>query len=551
MRYKKIIEFLEKYKGKTVNKIILSEIYRKQYNNSNSRTINNTITYLKNNNIITEIKKDLFLVSTKNKYLYKMSIQEQEIYDLLQKKYPKINTIVWNTKCINDFMLHFSTNNYIIIETEKCALECIANLIKEKYTDNYTVITEKIFNNNRNFFKNEKVIIIKALNTKSPIININNKKNISIEKIMVDIFCDEIYIQFQGKKLETIYENIFEEYDINFKKLLKYSKYRTSNNKYIEFLKKINLPDIYKKSLDKSDEKEIFFDEHDLESYKILQCNKDFVFTNEINNKGSRKKRTVIDINNRKKAIFKYQMYECSESCSEKISYEIAKVLNYECAEIELAKDEKGDLGILNYLFVDKNNNNQEHIDIISYINKKSESRKEFYTIDNIKKCLDEINSNLFYDFLKIMVFDALIGEQDRHEENWGVIVTEGKYKISPLYDNGCSLLREFYSEKNAQKYYSGEKDFDAFIKRSKTLIYKDSVSKYKHFELIRKLYFDYPEKIREEINNLKKLTNEKIDNIVNKIPIGLITKEHKEYIKKYIKKRRDILLSIIEERNV
>ena len=238
MRYKKIIEFLEKYKGKTVNKIILSEIYRKQYNNSNSRTINNTITYLKNNNIITEIKKDLFLVSTKNKYLYKMSIQEQEIYDLLQKKYPKINTIVWNTKCINDFMLNFSTNNYIIIETEKCALESIANLIKEKYTDNYTVITEKIFNNNRNFFKNEKVIIIKTLNTKSPIININNKRNISIEKIMVDIFCDEIYIQFQGKKLETIYENIFEEYDINFKKLLKYSKYRTSNNKYIEFLKK-------------------------------------------------------------------------------------------------------------------------------------------------------------------------------------------------------------------------------------------------------------------------------------------------------------------------
>ena len=55
---------------------------------------------------------------------------------------------------------------------------------------------------------------------------------------------------------------------------------------------------------------------------------------------------------------------------------------------------------------------------------------------------MDDIDADLFKDFIKIMIFDALIGEQDRHEENWGITEKEGKSFISPLYDNGDSLLR-------------------------------------------------------------------------------------------------------------
>lgn len=50
-------------------------------------------------------------------------------------------------------------------------------------------------------------------------------------------------------------------------------------------------------------------------------------------------------------------MYNCSESCSEKMSYEIAKVLGYSCAHIELARDRKNNLGILNYLLTKKKKN--------------------------------------------------------------------------------------------------------------------------------------------------------------------------------------------------
>lgn len=89
-------------------------------------------------------------------------------------------------------------------------------------------------------------------------------------------------------------------------------------------------------------------------------------------------------------------------------------------------------------------------------------------------------------------------------------------------------------------------KDFNAYVLRSKTLIYKEDGKQYKHFELIKKLYENYPKRIENELINLEKLTDSKIENIVNKIPDYIITEKHKEYIIRYIKIRKQILLNII-----
>lgn len=179
-----------------------------------------------------------------------------------------------------------------------------------------------------------------------------------------------------------------------------------------------------------------------------------------MNAKGSRVKCLVVD-NAGCNAFFKYQGngYLVSEACSEKMCYEIAKVLGYECARIELAVDNENILGVLNYLFVTQCCT--EHIDAVSYLNIHSNERALYYTISNIKRTLDNLSPDLFKGFIRIMFFDALVGEQDRHEENWGIQKIGNSYKISPLYDNGCSLLRNFKSEEYARKYYDGIKDFD------------------------------------------------------------------------------------------
>lgn len=280
--------------------------------------------------------------------------------------------------------------------------------------------------------------------------------------------------------------------------------------------------------------------------YQIKKIGIDFkIIQDEPIVRGSRKKMLVKD-NDGKIAMFKYEHedYDCSEACSEKIAYEIAQILGYKCAKIELAFDSEDKIGVLNYYF--SNRFEAPHTDIVAYLNKDAKQRNNYYTISNIKEVLDNIDCDLFKDFIKIMIFDALIGEQDRHEENWGITEKNGKNYISPLYDNGDSLLREFRNINNAEKYYDGIKDFDAFIMRSKTIIYKENhKDKYKHFELIKCLYNNYPQYVIPEINNLTKLTDEIIADLVNKIPDELLTNKHKEYIIMYLIKRRNILLNI------
>lgn len=65
------------------------------------------------------------------------------------------------------------------------------------------------------------------------------------------------------------------------------------------------------------------------------------------------------------------------------MSYEIAKVLDYPCAHIELAKDKKGKIGILNYLFIDKEK--EEHHDAIDYIIKMKMKLKNIIQLKILK----------------------------------------------------------------------------------------------------------------------------------------------------------------------
>lgn len=247
MKYVKLIEDINNKAKEIFGKNDVFEIYFNIYKNTNSRSFENAITYLKSNNIIREIEKDKYILVTKDIYKYKETDEEKGIYDLIKKEYPQINFIVWNTKAVNEFTQHYGINNYIVIEVEKIAIDLIVNLLKTKYIKKYTIITQNILNNNRELFLNiEKFIIVKPLHSKSPLDTKNNNKYTSIEKMMVDLYVDKLYIQYQGNELRTIYQNIFEKYDINMKKVIKYAEYRTDLESYKKYINNLNIPKKYK-----------------------------------------------------------------------------------------------------------------------------------------------------------------------------------------------------------------------------------------------------------------------------------------------------------------
>ncbi len=247
MKYAKLIEYITDKNKEIFDKDEIYKFYFKIYKNTNIRSFENAITYLKSNNIISEIEKDKYVLVTKTIYKYKETDEEKKIYDIIKKEYSQINFIVWNTKVINEFTLHYVINNYIVIEVEKIAINLIVNLLKAKYIKKYTIITQDILNNNRDLFLNaENFIIVKPLHSRSPLDTKNNDKYISIEKMMVDLYVDKLYIQYQGKELQTIYQNIFEKYDINMKKVIKYAEYRTDLESYKKYINSLDIPNKYK-----------------------------------------------------------------------------------------------------------------------------------------------------------------------------------------------------------------------------------------------------------------------------------------------------------------
>ena len=68
---------------------------------------------------------------------------------------------------------------------------------------------------------------------------------IILEK-MVDLYKDKLYMYFQGQELKRIYENIFDQYDINMKKLINYAAERANIKRYKAYINKLYIPSKYK-----------------------------------------------------------------------------------------------------------------------------------------------------------------------------------------------------------------------------------------------------------------------------------------------------------------
>lgn len=66
-------------------------------------------------------------------------------------------------------------------------------------------------------------------------------------------------------------------------------------------------------------------------------------------------------------------------------------------------------------------------------------------------------------------LFDALIGNSDRHQDNWGILIRKRKgiaqYALSPLFDNGTSLGHELLTTKVATW---ADDRYDFYIRRGR-----------------------------------------------------------------------------------
>jgi len=75
--------------------------------------------------------------------------------------------------------------------------------------------------------------------------------------------------------------------------------------------------------------------------------------------------------------------------------------------------------------------------------------KKESYTLNNLEdiwyalaeKFDEKTTAKLMDEIVNIFLFDVLIGNGDRHDENYGLIINGNSAKVAPLFDHDWSLF--------------------------------------------------------------------------------------------------------------
>ena len=150
-------------------------------------------------------------------------------------------------------------------------------------------------------------------------------------------------------------------------------------------------------------------------------------------------------------------------------------------------------------------------------------------------------------DFLKIPIYDALIGNTDRHHSNWGIVSNKEKMKLSPLYDNGSSLC----SIVNERKITFSDKNWlDSLINtRSKSLIrLQNAKARPTHIQMMEYLAEHYKCDCMKYIKAIQDhLTDEKVSDLIYDYSDDIISPIMKELLSLFLKERRNKIIEIFK----
>lgn len=275
---------------------------------------------------------------------------------------------------------------------------------------------------------------------------------------------------------------------------------------------------------------------------------------------GASSKRLLVEPKTLTKGIFKFPKQHVDGSCTneyiaEKIAYELAEKLGIPCAKVDLGIYE-GKIGSISYIMLDPTK--EDLIHGVDYILKKHPNYNgdkfadvitgEIYSIQMMLDCISELN--IVTDILKIVVFDCLIGNSDRHHCNWGIIVNKETYeaRVAPIYDNGSSLAC-YVRLQDVENYFQDHNRMQSLIySKSRSRIGWKEIKKPRHFELLQYIKDEYYDETIKIVRVIKaNLQDDIIEKMIDEYSDEIIHPSFKRLIKAFLKERVKKILEIYD----
>ncbi|HEY0262329.1 MAG TPA: HipA domain-containing protein [Chitinophagales bacterium] len=153
------------------------------------------------------------------------------------------------------------------------------------------------------------------------------------------------------------------------------------------------------------------------------------------------------------------------------------------------------------------------------FLPENNKARKQ-YTSQLLEETLKTFDLAEFLPFFfRTLLFDVIIGNTDRHQENWAFIVNDAKIKTAPIYDNVSCLARELNDVK-VSVLLSDEKELLKYINIGKSELHWNG-NKLTHFDLMKEiLNSQYAEMLRKEAVFLQNWQTDVVEKIMSEVDI-------------------------------
>ena len=273
--------------------------------------------------------------------------------------------------------------------------------------------------------------------------------------------------------------------------------------------------------------------------YDIVDVNPDMIVDKE--EMGSKKKFWYRDGDDQ--WLFKFPQENTGGHWAEKIAERAASVLGIVHAEVELAnfQDKRGSVTrsfarggrILHH-------GNQFLEKIIQGYNPEKKFLQSSHTVDNILEALRIIFVNSESGRLaqirvaEYIVLDALIGNTDRHHENWGIlrrrVGDRWKGFVAPSFDHASSLGRELLDERRDS--LMADDQVGRYSEKGRGAIYwcENERRAPSPLELARRSHRRYIDLMIPGLRKLEKLDARRLSDLVERVPEGWMTSSQRSF---------------------
>lgn len=281
---------------------------------------------------------------------------------------------------------------------------------------------------------------------------------------------------------------------------------------------------------------------------------KDFSFWEEYEGtpegSGRSEKLWLINPDTNQTGLFKFKKdSSTTDHVSECIACDLANLIGIPCAKFEVG-NYKGREGSMSYNIVTHKKQilvegiycislQYSHFDAETLIDPETGDR---YSLEMIKKALEPFD--LFSNFLPVLIFDFLIGNTDRHQSNWALIMEGKEARFSPLYDNSSSLCA-YVSEGKIEQYLGNDLMLwkSLIDTKSKSIIRIACHDKKQptHLEMVRY--------VKEKYYGQTIDTVAKIESVMTEAAINIIMNKYKEVLS--VKKRNLITKYLLSKKQL